>query len=70
MKFTKYIATFLLLLLPFINQAQQVDMADNFRKEGKIYVVVTIVATILIGIFVYLFLLDRKIDKIDKQLKK
>jgi CcmD family protein len=70
MKVYKYLAGFLLMLLPLITQAQETEMADNFRKEGKIYVVVSVVAVILIGIFVYLFMLDRKVTKIEKQLKK
>ncbi len=66
----KYLAALLFLLLPMMAKAQEVEMADNFRKEGKIYVVVAVVAVILIGIFVYLFLLDRKVSNVEKQLKK
>jgi CcmD family protein len=70
MKMYKYIAGIVLVFLPFITKAQKVEMADNFRQEGKIYVVVTVAAILLAGIFVYLFLLDRKVSKIEKQLKK
>jgi len=41
-------------------------MADTFRSEGKIYVVIVIVLLILIGIFFYLYRIERKIDKIEK----
>jgi len=44
----------------------QVEMADTFRSEGKIYVVIVIVLLILIGIFFYLYRIERKIDKIEK----
>ncbi len=44
------------------------DMADKFRSDGKIYVVIAIASIILIGIFTYLFMLDRKITKIEKEL--
>ncbi len=70
MKMYKYIAGIILVFLPFLAKAQQVAMADSFREEGKIYVVITVAGIILTGIFVYLFLLDRKVSTIEKQLKK
>ena len=45
---------------------QDVTMADTFRADGKIYVVVPIISVILGGLFPYLFSLDRKISKIEK----
>lgn len=48
---------------------QDVTMADTFRADGKIYVVVAIISVILAGLFVYLFSLDRKISKIEKEIK-
>lgn len=47
--------------------AQDVEMADNFRGEGKIYIVVAVILVILVGIFFYLFRLEKKIDKIEKE---
>jgi CcmD family protein len=38
-------------------------------ESGKIFVVVAVLATILVGIFVYLFILDRKIGKLEKEMK-
>ncbi len=58
----------LLLLSPLASFAQQVEMADGFRAEGKIYVVVAIVLIILIGLFTYLFFLDKKITKLEKRI--
>ena len=46
---------------------QTVEMADLMRANGKIWVVVSIVAVALIGIFTYLLVLDRKIDKLSKK---
>ena len=37
---------------------------------GKIFVVVAVLALILVGIFVYLISLDRKITKLEKEIKK
>ena len=70
MKMKKYIVAVLFFLLPFLSIAQEVEMADNFRNEGKIYVVVAVAAVILSGIFVYLFMLDRKVTKIENELNK
>ncbi|MHA8066061.1 CcmD family protein [Aquirufa sp. ROCK2-A2] len=58
------------VLTSFLAQAQEVEMADQFRQDGKIYVVIAVVAVILSGIFIYLFRLDAKISKLEKQLKK
>ena len=40
--------------------------ADVMRNSGKIYVVVAVCLTILIGLFIYVFLLDRKISRLEK----
>jgi CcmD family protein len=45
---------------------EPVEMADALRSNGKIYVVVTVVVIILLGLFLYLFRLDRKISKLEK----
>ena len=42
------------------------EMADVMRSNGKIYVVVTVCLTILIGLFIYVFLVDRKISRLEK----
>jgi CcmD family protein len=51
--------------------AQDVDhrpvMADALRADGKIYVVVAVVVTIVIGIFLYLIRLERKIARLEKE---
>ena len=44
----------------------QVEMADAFRSEGKIYVVVLVALIILVGIFFYLFRIEGKIKDINK----
>lgn len=47
-------------------QTNSPEMADVMRSNGKIYVVVLVLATIFAGIIVYLVSLDRKISKIEK----
>ncbi len=43
-----------------------VEMADQLRSSGKIYVVVAVITVLFIGLFAYLFSIDRKINKIEK----
>ncbi|MFW5761931.1 MAG: CcmD family protein [Cyclobacteriaceae bacterium] len=45
-----------------------VEMADTMRSEGKIYVVVAILTTILAGLIIYLVMIDRKVNKLEKNL--
>ena len=47
---------------------QKVEMADLMRSEGKIYVVVGIILIVLAVVLVYLFVLDRNVKKLEKQL--
>lgn len=43
-------------------------MADAFRKDGKIYVVVAVLSIVFIGLMVYLITIDRKVSRLEKQL--
>ena len=45
---------------------ENVEMADNMRSNGKIYVVVAVCLTILIGLFIYVFMVDRKVGRLEK----
>lgn len=61
----------LTILAPFAATAQQeVEMADALRTSGKIYAIVAIILIVLAGLFVYLFTIDRKIGKLEKELEK
>jgi len=61
----------LAMLLPSFTKAQeQAEMADVMRSDGKIYVVVAVILIVLIGLFVYLFTIDRKVTKLEKKLGK
>jgi CcmD family protein len=63
--------SFLLLLLSFAASAQanDIEMADQFRADGKIYVVIAVVSVVLIGLFAYLFRLERKLADLEKRNK-
>lgn len=43
-----------------------VEMADTMRADGKIYVLVGIIAIVFAGITVYMINTDRKISKLEK----
>jgi CcmD family protein len=51
------------------NAQSEVEMADQFRADGKINVVIAVIGIILVGLFVYLFRLDRKITDLENRLK-
>lgn len=63
---TKFIFGFVFLLISNLAEAQEVEMADGLRSEGKIYVVVLIILIVLTGLITYLFLMDRKLNRLEK----
>lgn len=40
------------------------------ESYGKIFVVVAVLAVILVGVFVYLFTIDRKVRKLEKEIEE
>ena len=44
----------------------QVEMANRFRSEGKIYVVILIFLVILAGFFILLFRVDKRSKNLEK----
>jgi CcmD family protein len=66
----KYAAMLFCTLLPLLAAAQPAsspEMADTMRSNGKIYIVVAVCLTILVGLFLYVAALDRKIRKMEKE---
>ena len=66
----KCIAGIILAMLCSIvtfGQTVEVEMADTMRSEGKIYVVVAVIVVILLGFIFYLFMVDRKVTRIEGQ---
>ena len=59
-------ALFQLYIYTVFAQDSSAEMADTFRSNGKIYVVVAVMLTILAGIIFYLVRLDRKISRLEK----
>lgn len=66
----KRLLSLFFMLLSFTSFSQNAEMADTFRQEGKIYVVIAVIGIVfasLIGILVYL---ERRISKIEKELNE
>lgn len=57
-------------IISFAQDQAPVEMASELRSSGKIYVVVAVLVIIFAGIVVYLTRLDRKITKLEKEIKK
>jgi len=61
-----------LLLLAMCRSAllsAQTENPDFMRSIGKIYVVVAVIIVIFIGIVIFLVYLDRKLTKLENQIK-
>ena len=58
-----------LYMMPHLLLAQDktVEMADTMRSNGRIYVVVAVMLTILIGLIIYMVRLDRKMTRVEKE---
>ena len=57
----------MLLTLSTFAQSSGVDMATGLRSSGKIWVVVGVVLTIVIGMFIFLFTIDRRVKKLENR---
>lgn len=59
------------LLFTFIGKAQAVSgepaMADTFRSEGKIYVVIAVISIVFICLVTYLISIDVKLRRLEKK---
>ncbi|GIV43285.1 MAG: hypothetical protein KatS3mg035_0408 [Bacteroidia bacterium] len=65
----RYILTVLFsILYSTIVFAQDVEMADDLRSNGKIYIVVAVLLIIFIGIVIYLINIDKKVSKLEKEI--
>lgn len=50
--------------------ANQVEMDDVMHANGKIYVVVCVLAVVFLGIIAFLISIDRKVSKLEKKMKE
>ena len=62
-----FLLTLVALMIGLSASAQdKVEMADGLRAEGKIYVVVAVMLVIFITVAIYLFTIDKKVTKLEK----
>jgi uncharacterized membrane protein len=59
--------TFLIFSVMQLNAQQDIDMADTFRENGKIYVVVGILSIVFSGIIIFLIRLEKKVARLEKE---
>ena len=62
------IATIGMMMLPFLANGQSATM-DFLRSTGKIYVVVAVICVLLIGLFWFMYRMDKRLTKIENQIK-
>lgn len=64
----KLLWSLLALLLPvcLMSQPNEPQMADTFRSEGKIYVVIAVLSIIFVCLIAYLIYIDIKVKKLEK----
>lgn len=67
-RFNKSIALALAFIASITQVFGQTEMAETMRSNGKIYVVVAVIAIIFAGIVVYLISIDRKASRIEREL--
>jgi CcmD family protein len=61
--------TVLLSLLFLQASAQESTLDEAVRTSDKMYAVVAVIAVIFIGIVIYLAVIDRKVAKLEKEIK-
>lgn len=49
---------------------EEPQMADVFRSEGKIYVVIAVLAIVFLSLIVYLIYIDHKLKKLETKVKQ
>ena len=63
--------TLLAIVSPVIGfpQNSDIEMADTMRSNGKIFVVIGVIGIILVGILIFLLLIDKKVRILEKNSK-
>lgn len=65
--FVFLLSAWLIFVAPAQAQEQNpVSMADDFYASGKIYVVIVTISIIFAGLAIYLFSIDRRLKKLEK----
>ncbi len=67
--FAKLFLVFVFICVNVFSLFAQSENQDFLRSMGKIYVVVAVIVAIFLGIVIFLITLERKISKLEKQIK-
>jgi bacteriorhodopsin len=67
MKKIVFIITMMFCSLITFAQEAEVEMADEMRASGKIYVVVAVMVILFSVFIVYLFTIDKRLKKVENQ---
>lgn len=64
-------SAFLILLFTCLHNMlnAQTAIADKLMEQNKLYAVIAVLAVIMLGIFIFLFYLERKIKKLEDEVK-
>jgi hypothetical protein len=64
--FSLFVLLFSATLLHAQDIKGQTSFGSTMRSDGRIYVVIAVILTILIGLILYVISLDRKLKKLEK----
>lgn len=72
---TKKILILVSFFISLVSSAQETivdgpQMADAFRADGKIYIVISVIAIIFLSIVVFLIAIERKLKKLENQIER
>jgi len=70
MKAIQFLLTLTILCCCLTTTTAQSAPVDFMRSIGKLYVVVAVIVTIFVGIVIFLVFLDRRLTKIENQIKR
>ncbi len=59
--------SFIFISFNLFAQNTTVEMADEMRSSGKIYVVVAVMLLLFLSFILYLFTIDKRLKKIEKK---
>ena len=70
----KFLITFCLIILNTVAFAQEAtfkgpEMADGFRENGKIYVVIGVIGIAFVCIIAFLIYLERRMKHLEEEMK-
>lgn len=56
-------------LMPLVAFPQNAAMADRMRSDGKIYVVIAVIAVVFLCLLAFLIYLERKLNRLEKRVR-